>query len=123
MSTRSLIAVANPDMTYDTIYCHFDGYVKGGVGEELFKTYKERWKVENLISLGNRRTLGYEESEDELYNESYKKYHSLVALRRQLFNMIDYIYLFNLNDEWEVISDCFDGSDKIQTRKLVDMFL
>lgn len=122
MSTRSLIAVANPDMTYDTIYCHFDGYVKGGVGEELFKNYKERCKVENLISLGNRRTLGYENPEDELYNEPYKKYHTLVALRRQLFDMIDYIYLFNLNDEWEVISDCFDGGGKVQTRKLADMF-
>lgn len=122
MSTRSLIVVEKPDGTYDTIYCHFDGYVKGGVGEELFKNYKERWKVENLISLGNRRTLGYEEPEDELYNEPYKKYHTLVALRRQLFNMIDYVYIFNLNDEWEVISDCFGSDGKVQTKKLADMF-
>lgn len=103
MSTRCLIAIENPDMTYDTIYCHFDGYVKGGVGEELFKNYKERQKVENLISLGNRSVLVDTFPEDELYNEPYTKYNNLDELLEELKNMIEYIYIFNLNDKWMTI--------------------
>ena len=122
MSTRCLIATEQPDGTFFTIYCHFDGYVENGVGEELFKNYKERWKVENLISDGDRRTLGYEEPEKELYNVSYKKYANFDTLKEQLETK-DYIYIFNLNDEWIVISDVFrDGGGKTQTRKLADMF-
>ena len=89
MSTRCLIAIENTDKTYDVIYCHFDGYVRGGVGEELFKNYKERRKVENLISLGNRRQLVETAPEDELLEE--------------LKNMIEYIYIFDLNDKWMTI--------------------
>ena len=119
MSTRCLIAAEQSDGTFFTIYCHFDGYVENGVGEELFKNYKERWKVENLISDGDRRTLGYEE--EELYHRPYKKYANLDSLKEQLETK-DYIYIFDLNDEWIVISDVFpDGGGKTQTRKLADM--
>lgn len=103
MSTRCLIAIENPDKTYDVIYCHFDGYVRGGVGEELFKNYKERRKVENLISLGNRRQLVETAPENELYNEPYTKYNNLDELIEELKNMIEYIYIFDLNDKWMTI--------------------
>ena len=119
MSTRSLIAVEQQDGTYNTIYCHFDGYVEGGVGEELFKKFGERADVENLISLGDRRALVDTLPEEDLYNEPYGKY-SLEKLKRQL-DMIDYIYIFNLSDEWIVISDIF-GQGKVLTKKLSDFF-
>lgn len=115
MSTRSLIAIEKSDGTYDTIYCHYDGYVENGVGEELFKNYKERLKVENLISLGNRRHLLDTKPEDELYNEDYVTYKNLDELKEEL-DMIDYIYIFNLNNEWEVLS--YDN----YVKKLTDIF-
>lgn len=122
MSTRCLIATEQSDGTFSTIYCHFDGYVENGVGEELFKNYKERSKVEDLISQGDRRTLGYEDPGKELYNVALKKYANLDSLKEQLETK-DYIYIFNLSDEWIVISDVFaDGGGKIQSRKLADMF-
>ena len=115
MSTRSLIAIEKLDGTYDTIYCHYDGYVENGVGEELFKNYKERLKVENLISLGNRRHLLDTKPEDELYNEAYETFKNLDELKDEL-DMIDYIYIFNLDNEWEVLS--YDNYAK----KLTDIF-
>lgn len=121
MSTRCLIATEQSDGTFFAIYCHFDGYVKGGVGEELFRNYKERSKVEDLISQGDRRTLGYEDPQEELYNVAYKKYANLDTLKEQLETK-DYIYIFNLSDEWIVISEVFaDGGGKVLTRKLADM--
>ena len=96
MSTRSLIAIEKSDGSYDTIYCHYDGYVENGVGEELFRNYQDRLKVENLISLGNRRHLLNTKPEDELYNEAYVTFKNLDELKEEL-DMIDFIYFFNTN--------------------------
>lgn len=115
MSTRSLIAIEKSDGSYDTIYCHYDGYVENGVGEELFRNYKERLKVENLISLGNRRHLLNTKPEDELYNEDYVTFNNLYELKDEL-DMIDYIYIFNCDNEWEVLSYEND------TKNLTDIF-
>lgn len=103
MSTRSLIAIEKSDGTYDTIYCHYDGYVENGVGEELFRNYQDRLEVENLISLGNRRYLLNTKPEDELYNEAFVTFNNLNELKEEL-DMIDYIYIFNLDNGWEVLS-------------------
>ena len=115
MSTRSLIAIEKSDGTYDTIYCHYDGYIENGVGEELFRNYKDLMKVEKLISLGNRRQLVNTKLEDELYNEDYVTYKNLDELKEEL-DMIDYIYIFNWYNEWEVLS--YDNYAK----KLSDIF-
>ena len=115
MSTRSLIAIEKSDGAYDAIYCHYDGYVKNGVGEELFRNYKDLLKVDDLISLGNRRHLVNTKLEDELYNEDYVTYKNLDELKEEL-DMIDYIYIFNWDNEWEVLS--YDN----EAKKLSDIF-
>ena len=71
--------------------------------------------MENLISLGNRRHLLNTKPEDELYNEAYETFKNLDELKDEL-DMIDYIYIFNLDDEWEVLS--YDNNAK----KLTDIF-
>lgn len=53
MSTRSIIAIENAtDKTVKAIYCHFDGYVHGGVGETLHTHYQDDAKIAALIELG-----------------------------------------------------------------------
>ena len=52
MSTRSSIAVLNPDSTVRAIYCHFDGYPEG-VGQTLKDYWTDPAKVEQLLDLGN----------------------------------------------------------------------
>lgn len=115
MSTRSLIAIEKSDGTYDTIYCHYDGYVENGVGEELFRNYRDLLKVFDLISLGNRRHLVNTNPEDELYNEDFETYQNLDELKEEL-DVIDYIYIFNWDNEWEVLSYTGD------TKKLSEIF-
>ena len=53
MSTRCFIAITKDEMTYESIYCHSDGYDSGsGVGPTLREHYDSESKVEDLIALG-----------------------------------------------------------------------
>jgi hypothetical protein len=57
MSTRSAI-IAKRDNGYAGIYCHFDGYIEGGVGETLHRHYQDPAKIAALIDLGDISQLG-----------------------------------------------------------------
>ena len=69
MSTRSRIALKNDDGTIRSVYCHFDGYPEGGVGEKLKKYYTTKEKINKLLDLGDLSTLGkkYDEEKAKLY--------------------------------------------------------
>ena len=47
MSTRSNIGIINEDGSVRVVYCHFDGYLTGGVGEQLVN---ESVRVANLVN-------------------------------------------------------------------------
>ena len=57
MATRSTIAKRNEDGSITQIYCHWDGYVLGGVGETLFNHYNTPELVDQLIALGDLSSL------------------------------------------------------------------
>lgn len=52
MSTRSGIVIKDGKNARG-IYVHYDGYIKGGVGETLLRHYTNREKVEKLVALGD----------------------------------------------------------------------
>jgi hypothetical protein len=56
MGTRSRIAIKNPDNTYTSVYCHWDGYPEG-VGSTLVKHYNTEVKVKELLALGDLSCL------------------------------------------------------------------
>lgn len=56
MSTRSIIAMKNPDQSVSGIYCHFDGY-PDGVGKCLFQHYQDEEKIKELLKLGSLSSL------------------------------------------------------------------
>lgn len=58
MATRSRIGILNEEkMTVDSIYCHWDGYPKGGVGEVLFEHWRTEERVRRLIRFGEISSL------------------------------------------------------------------
>ena len=63
MSTRSRIGILRKDGTIDSIYCHLDGYPEG-VGVELYSNYKSKYKIEELIKLGDISHLEKEVNPD-----------------------------------------------------------
>lgn len=56
MATRSTISKLNPDGTYTTIYCHWDGYPEH-VGKMLYMHYNTEERVDELLSLGDISSL------------------------------------------------------------------
>jgi hypothetical protein len=66
MATRSRIAIENQDGTVDSIYCHFDGYLRG-VGKKLMEHY-DKEKLKNLIELGDISVLGESTEDTEAYH-------------------------------------------------------
>jgi hypothetical protein len=69
MSTNSRIGKLLPDGRVRAITCHFDGYVEGGVGEDLLNHYSDSLKVDSLLDLGNLSALGKEIGEQQDFND------------------------------------------------------
>ena len=72
MSTNSRIGKLLPDGRVRAITCHWDGYVEGGVGEDLLKYYSDSSKVDSLLDLGNLSALGKEIGEKQNFNDPSK---------------------------------------------------
>lgn len=56
MATRSIIGIKNLDGTYETVYCHWDGYPSHN-GLLLAKFYTTEALVRELISFGDMSSL------------------------------------------------------------------
>ena len=69
MSTNSRIGKLLPDGRVRAITCHWDGYVEGGVGEELLKYYSDSTKIDSLLDLGNLSALGKEIGEQQDFDD------------------------------------------------------
>lgn len=135
MSTRSYIVIEKKresgEKFYEGVYCHSDGYPSHN-GQILFDYYKDRAKVEKLISMGDLSFLdvridptegsghNFEYSEREkgvcvFYNRDRgetdvdAKEVTLEELAGDIF--IEYTYIYTLNDEWKVFA--WDHLDKM----------
>lgn len=56
MSTRSRIGYENADGSITHVYCHFDGYVYGGVGEQLLNYTRSQIRL--LVIQGDMSQIG-----------------------------------------------------------------
>ena len=59
MATRSTIALEYADGTVDQVYCHWDGYLDNN-GKILYTFYKDPFKVQRLMDLGDISSLDTE---------------------------------------------------------------
>ena len=115
MSTRSEIAVENPDNSISSIYCHGDGYLEHN-GVILNKHYASYNKALSIIEQNDCSSLGETIEESRFYNtwrgedtESKKfdnEYHFMEEFgNNHLFPVgeifAEYVYLFK-DDDWYV---------------------
>jgi len=108
MSTRSEIAVENPDNSISSIYCHGDGYLEHN-GVILNKHYASYGEALSIIEQNDCSSLGETIEESRFYNtwrgedtESKKfdnEYHFMEEFGNNIF--AEYIYLFK-DDNWYV---------------------
>ena len=102
MSTRCAIAIKRDPNHYDAIFCHFDGYPNGGVGDTLIQNYTDPDIANALISLGNIESL-----ENSIEETSRTKYGcpfsgSLKDLLKEFWD-VEWLYVYHATDYWETI--------------------
>ena len=113
MGTRSNIAMEQEDGCVKVAYCHYDGYLEQ-VGVRLLIEYDTREKADELIDIGNMRTLGDASSPEE--PETYLDLGNYMTWNVDPV-FIEYIYLWR-EGEWfvsrSVAYDTHDGFRKSQ---------
>jgi len=107
MATRSRIAIENENGTVTSIYCYFDGYLRG-VGKTLFEHY-DREKTEKLIELGDISVLGESTLDTIAYHRDrnedlhFKTFPNVPDLFDYGFESgIEYIYCLTIGGIWLV---------------------
>ena len=98
MSTRSHIGILNQDGTIESVYCHFDGYVRGGVGQKLLN-YQLEPQVRELLAHGQLRNLGSTIGSCEFYRRDRGESEESeilpdLAAWQALMGAVDHLYLF-----------------------------
>lgn len=133
MGTHSRIGKSLPDGKVRSIYCHYDGYVQGGVGEDLLTHYQDESKIDALLDLGNLSGIGKEIGEKQDFydvpnlnpnwclayerDRGQKNQEATVnASEEEYFKEenVSYIYLYK-NGEWLFKDVCQDRYSGIQT--------
>jgi hypothetical protein len=107
MATRSRIAIENQDGTVKSIYCHFDGYLRG-VGKTLFNHYDSE-KLEKLIELGDISSLDESTEDTVAYHRDrnedldFKTFPNVEDLFENGFNSgEEYVYCLTKDGIWLV---------------------
>ena len=67
MGTRSAIGYKLPNGKIRAKYCHWDGYVEGGVGQTLQESYQAAFKIGRMVELGDMSTLAAEIDDCSFY--------------------------------------------------------
>lgn len=106
MATRSRIALKNNKGQYESIYCHYDGYVEHN-GKMLKEHYNNFYKILGLISLGDISSLRQEveipENEVHTFDNPLKEvtvaYH---RDREEDFNNCTFNHLYDM------VSHCYN---------------
>ena len=109
MGTRSAIGYKLPNGKIRAKYCHWDGYVEGGVGQTLQESYQAAWKIGRMVELGDMSTLAAEiddcvfygrdkgESPRDVDAQDYDDFDDFTTS----FEGCEYFYVWNGN-EWLV---------------------
>ena len=111
MSTRCRIGILNKDGTVESIYCHHDGYLIGGVGEMLYMHYNTEDKVRELMKQGNLDALAVNpkdcntfQKQGESVESTRSAYHMSVNAFAKYQSDAEYRYLFDTEvGDWYLI--------------------
>lgn len=139
MGTRCLIALEDEYGQYESIYCHWDGYIEG-VGQMLKENYMKLDKIKHLIELGDISSLREKIIPDG--EHSFENPQSDVTVfycrdrgekdcnkkkSRDIMELVntgekcgaEYIYIFR-KDHWEVIGYEFIDKSMEVYKKLLE---
>ena len=123
MSTRSAIGYLTPNGNVRAIYCHWDGYVNGGVGETLVTEWQSAYRVAQLVESGHMSQLGIDLKSSVFYGRdrgetdvSPEEFESMYQFSSSYLGDCEYVYLYT-RDGWLV------QTEKRKTFTRVDTYL
>jgi hypothetical protein len=137
MATRSAIGIELQGEVR-AVYCHWDGYVKNGVGETLLNHY-DFDKTLELISMGDLSSLGADIGSQHDFDTYNPKICTFYARDRGEFNPtktfkdiddfvnnfpiggIDYYYVLAKNAQWYVKADYENGEWQTVAEALAEL--
>lgn len=132
MGTRSTIALEFADGTVQQVYCHWDGYLENN-GTILRDSYRDPFKVRDLIDMGDMSSLGPDTDSTEFYmrdrNETdcaARKYVSLTEyfedcqqeeydyiLRQVDGNAVWFVRCYSTDGKWVTMAEAFEAQRKM----------
>lgn len=113
MSTNSLIAIANKDGTFDSAYCHYDGYV-GHNGKVLVKFHNTETQARTVVDTGFIRSLEHDGTIDPMrVNEKTQRGLTFQTLMEIALDY-EYTYVFK-DQQWFLIQ----GQSLVSVKKLL----
>lgn len=143
MATNSRIGKMLPDGTIKQIYCHWDGYVEGGVGETLVEHYDNEQDINALLALGDLSILArylypkgehsfdkpethvcvsYSRDRKENEEDTCAKVVSMEEWMTPFYSLgADYYYLFNAGN-W-LVKDLSDDEGWVLTKKFLPAYI
>jgi hypothetical protein len=102
MATRSAIGYLTETETVVGVYCHWDGYVKGGVGQMLHENYNSESKIQELLALGYISSLceSIDATEAERVHKNYtpNKFPDIEDFE-DFYSNVDYYYIYDSVEE------------------------
>ena len=123
MSTRSAIGYLTPNGNVRAVYCHWDGYVNGGVGETLVTECQSAYRVAQLVESGHMSQLGIDLKSSVFYGRdrgetdvSPEEFESMYQFSSSYLGECEYVYLYT-RDGWLV------QTEKRKTFTRVDTYL
>ena len=123
MSTRSAIGYLTPNGNVRAVYCHWDGYVNGGVGETLVTEWQSAYRVAQLVESGHMSQLGIDLKSSVFYGRdrgetdvSPEEFESMYQFSSSYLGDCEYVYLYT-RDGWLV------QTEKRKTFTRVDTYL
>jgi|TARA_R110000823_G_scaffold302616_1_gene423880 hypothetical protein len=123
MSTRSAIGYLTPNGNVRAVYCHWDGYVNGGVGETLVTEWQSAYRVAQLVESGHMSQLGIDLKSSVFYGRdrgetdvSPEEFESMYQFSSSYLGECEYVYLYT-RDGWLV------QTEKRKTFTRVDTYL
>ena len=123
MSTKSAIGYLTPNGNVRAIYCHWDGYVNGGVGETLVTEWQSAYRVAQLVESGHMSQLGIDLKSSVFYGRdrgetdvSPEEFESMYQFSSSYLGECEYVYLYT-RDGWLV------QTEKRKTFTRVDTYL
>ena len=109
MSTSSVIGYIRNDGSVRAVSCRFDGYLSN-VGKTLIENYDLNG-VDDLLDLGNIRSLADTINDTEFYNRDHGEDHSAACEFNSEYEMVDYFthatfYYIIQDNKWYVSEHC-----------------